>query len=296
MGWRRPAFASVLVAVAAGTALAAEGLRKPESPTADLQKPDGQKPYVPNLFDPAHHIAKPDLGSLQTIRFLTSDDFPPFHFAMPDGSLAGFDIDLARAICDDLKIACTIQARRFDTLVAALKAGRGDALIAALANTKASRADLTFTAPYYTTPARFVVPTGSALTAMTPDGLAGHRIGVQAGTAHLAFLQSFFRKAVIETFPDQAALRAGLRQGRVEALFGDGISLSLWLNGTAAEGCCTFRGGPFTESAFFGNGVSIAVGKDNVALRQILDYALDKLARDGTYTDLYLKYFPIGFY
>ena len=38
------------------------------------------------------------------------------------------------------------------------------------------------------------------------------------------------------------------------------------------------------------------MGKDKVALRETLDYELDKLTRDGTFSDLYLKYFPIGFY
>lgn len=255
-----------------------------------------QKTFIPSLFDPAHYLPKPDLGAIKTIRFLTTDDFPPFHFALPDGSLAGFDIDLARAICDDLKIPCTVQARRFDTLVGAIKAGQGDALIAALANTAASRADLTFTAPYYTTPARFVTATKTAMPEVTPEALAGHAVGVQAGTAHLAYLQTFFAKATLKTFPDQAALRTALRDGKVEAIFGDGIALSLWLNGTDANGCCAFRGGPFTESFFFGNGVSIAVAKSNIPLREALDYELDKLAKDGTYTDLYLKYFPIGFY
>lgn len=255
-----------------------------------------QTTFIPNLFDPAHYLPKPDLGAVKTIRFLTTDDFPPFHFALPDGSLAGFDIDLARAICDDLKITCTIQARRFDTLVTAIKESQGDALIAALANTAAARADLTFTAPYYTTPARFVTATKTSMPEVTPEALAGHTIGVQAGTAHLAYLQTFFAKAVVKTFPDQGSLRTALRDAKVEAIFGDGIALSLWLNGTDANGCCAFRGGPFTESFFFGNGVSIAVAKSNIPLREALDYELDKLAKDGTYTDLYLKYFPIGFY
>lgn len=254
------------------------------------------KPFIPNLFDPAHHPAKPDLGALKTIRFLTSDDYPPFHFALPDGSVGGLDVDLARAICEDLKIPCTMQARRFDTLIGAIKHGQGDAAIAAIANTAATRADLAFTAPYYTTPARFVVPAKSVLAAATPEALAGHLIGVQDKTAHLAYLQAFFPKSTIKTFADQAMLRTALRQGKIDAAFGDGISLSLWLNGTDAAGCCAFLGGPFTESHYFGNGISIAVAKSNESLRAVLDYELDKLSREGTFADLYLKYFPIGFY
>ena len=66
---------------------------------------------IPDLFDPDHRVSQPDLGAIKSIRFLTTDDYPPFHFTLPDGTLTGFDIDLARAICRDLKLACTIQAR-----------------------------------------------------------------------------------------------------------------------------------------------------------------------------------------
>ena len=101
---------------------------------------------------------------------------------------------------------------------------------------------------------------------------------------------------MLKTYPDQQALRAALRSGEVATMFGDGIAMALWLNGTDAQECCAFLGGPFTESRFFGNGVSIAVARGNIALRQTLDYELAQLVRSGTFADLYLKYFPIGFY
>lgn len=252
--------------------------------------------FIPNLFDPAHQTLKPEPVPVKELHFLTTDDFPPFHFALPDGTLAGFDIDLAKAICADLKLPCTIQARRFETLDGALKSGQGNVLIAALANTPSSRAGLAFTAPYYTTPARFVTRLISPIAGVTPQALAGHTIGVQDGTAHLAYLQAFYAGAGIKIFPDQDSLRASLRNGQTDVIFGDGIALSLWLNGTDSANCCAFQGGPFTESHFFGNGVSLAVAKDAIALRALLDYELEKVSRDGIYTDLYLKYFPAGFY
>ena len=263
---------------------------------------DPLPPGVPDLFDPDHHTTQPDLGPVKSIRFLTTDDFPPFHFTLPDGTLTGFDIDFARAICHDLKLACTIQARRFDTLIGEIKTGKDDALIAAVANTPATRNDLAFTDPYYTTPARFVAKLKSKLDGktplakMTPEALAGHVIGVEAGTAHEAYLKAFFPKVTLKTYRSQPDLRTALQKDEVDAIFADGIGLALWLNGSDSNGCCGFRDGPFTESRFFGNGVSIAVAKTNIPLRQALDFEFEKLVRDGTYADLYLKWFPIGFY
>src|SRR5271154_2286372 len=101
--------------------------------------------FVPSFWDPQNRLEKPDLGGLHAIRFLTEEDYPPFHFAMPDGSLAGFDVDIARAICEELKVVCTIQQRRFDLLADALETGQGDALIASLRIDKKNRGKFDFT-------------------------------------------------------------------------------------------------------------------------------------------------------
>ncbi|MGO9135659.1 MAG: transporter substrate-binding domain-containing protein [Methylovirgula sp.] len=251
--------------------------------------------FVPNYFDPQHRLTKPDMDGLTRIRFVTEDDYPPFHFAMPDGSLAGFDIDLARAVCEELKVACTIQARRFDLLAAAIDNNEADALLASLRIDAQSREKFDFTAPYYATPGRFVTQAKSALDT-TPEGLAGKRVGVIARTAHEAYVATFFPKAQRKAFPDRKALREALRKAEIDAFFDDAISSSFWLAGTDSQNCCAFRGGPYTESRFFGEGVGFAVKKGNGQLRRALDYALAVLAQKGTYTDLYLKYFPIGFY
>jgi polar amino acid transport system substrate-binding protein len=253
-------------------------------------------PFIPDLFDPRHRVVVPPTTSVKSIRFLTTDDFPPFHFALADGTLAGFDIDLARAVCADLKLACTIQARRFETVLPQIEQGKDDAAIAAIADTPATRKVVAFTAPYYTTPARFVALAPEAKGDATPEAFAGQTIGVVAGTAHEAYLAAFFKRAKLKPFPNRAALLAALKAKQIRLAFADAIGLALWLNSPDAGGCCAFRGGPFTESHYFGNGVSIAVAKDNAALREALDLELSNLSQNGTYADLYLKWFPIGFY
>ncbi len=77
-------------------------------------------------------------------------------------------------------------------------------------------------------------------------------------------------------------------------MFGDGISLAFWLNGTDSGGCCTFRGGPFLESRFFGEGNGIADKRGNDLLRQALNCALFQQWEKGVYTDLWLRYFPVS--
>ena len=111
---------------------------------------------VPGFWDPRRRPERPDLTHLTSIRFLTETDYPPFDFPGPDGSPAGFNVDLARLICEDLKLSCTIQMRRFDTLDSALADNRGDAVIASIAPSPGLRQRVDFSDPYYRSPARFV--------------------------------------------------------------------------------------------------------------------------------------------
>jgi polar amino acid transport system substrate-binding protein len=254
----------------------------------------GRDHFIPSFWDPHHSVEKPDLTTLRSLRFLTEDDYPPFHFALPDGTLAGFDIDLARAICEELKITCTIQMRRFDTLIASLDSKEGDAMLGSIRIDAKSRATLDFTLPYILTPARFVVPTTTGLTEAIPETLVGRRVGVVEGSAHQAYLSSFFPETTLKPYNSPAALRDGLAKREIDALFGDGLSLALWLQTPDAEACCRFIGGPYIDGRFFGEGIAIAVQKGNHQVRQALDYALAMLAAKGTYTELYLKYFPLG--
>jgi polar amino acid transport system substrate-binding protein len=251
---------------------------------------------APSFWDPARKLEKPDLGAIKQIRFLTEDDYPPFDFALPDGAIAGFNVDLARAICEELELPCTIQRRRWDTLVAALDENAGDAAIASLAITAEARKKADFTAPYYTTPGRFVVRKDSELPGAAPAALADRTIAVAADSAHEAYLRKFFPASTLATYPTAQLARSALKDGRAHAMFGDAISLAFWLNGADAADCCMFKEGPYSDPNFFGDGVGIAVKKNNIALRRALDYALARVSQKGVYSELYLKYFPVGPY
>jgi len=249
---------------------------------------------VPGFWDPRHRPERPDLSRIQSIRFLTDLDYPPFDFAGADGNPAGFNVDLARLLCDEIKATCTIQARRFDLLLAALNGNQGDAVIASIAPTAEARQRADFTDPYYRTPARFVARLDSPIHDVEPESVEGKKIAVVAGTAHEAFLKELFTEAEIKPYANDEAARQALRNKDVDLLFGDGISLALWLNGTDSAGCCAFRSGPYLESRFFGEGIGIAVKRGNDLLRQALNWALFRQWEKGSYADLWLRYFPIS--
>jgi len=249
---------------------------------------------VPGFWDPRRRPERPDLSRINVIRFLTETDYPPFNFTGPDGNPAGFNVDLARAICDEIKVTCTIQMRRFETLLDAISSNRGDAIIASIAVTPQMRARVDFSDPYYRAPARFVSRRDAVIAEIRPEYLEAKKIGAVTGSAHEAYLKAMFTDAEIRSYANDEALRQALRRGEVDLIFGDGISLAFWVNGTDSGECCAFSGGPFVENRYFGEGVGIAVRKGNDLLRQALNWALFRIWEKGRYTDLWLRYFSVS--
>jgi polar amino acid transport system substrate-binding protein len=260
-----------------------------------LSVPARAELFIPRFTDPKVRLERPDTSSLRVIRFLTDDEFPPLHFADPDGGLAGFSVDLARAICERLELTCTIQARRFDTLQDALGEGRGDVLAAAMPLTAELRQRFAASQVYHRTPARFVTAQSAAGGAFTPAALDGATIAIVGNSAHAAFLGTFFPRANLRPVADMASALTLLRLKDVGYVFGDAGALALWLGGRGGAGFA-FAGGPYQDSRYFGEGISFLMRKDDQLIRRALDYGLQQVFDDGTYAKLYLRYFPVGIY
>lgn len=249
---------------------------------------------VPNFWDPRSSSDRPTV-SPETIRFLASDDFPPFSFRDGTGRLTGFNIDLARAICEELDAACSLRIKSFDALVPAMIREEGDAVIAGLAANEANVKTLLFSDPYLGLPARFVALKGKEVDT-TPEGLAGRKISVVAGTMHERFLRTYFADAEIVTFDGATEARAALGTEEAVVHFGDGLSLSFWLNGKTSGDCCGFVGEPWIEPGYFDRGMTIAFRKEDALRQEAVNHALQRLQLKGVYSELYLRYFPVSFY
>jgi polar amino acid transport system substrate-binding protein len=255
-------------------------------------------PAIPNFWDSKERLQKPDLSGLQRLRFLTTVDFPPFNFLDSDGQLSGFNVDLARAICAELNILdkCQIQALPFDELSEALGKDEGEAIIAGLAITQKSREEFAFSRPYLRFPARFIMPKPTALSEPIYGKIAGLRIGVMAGSAHERMLRAYFPGTKPVTFTRQDWLYESLRDRKIDGAFGDGMRFSFWLAGTDSKDCCRFAGGPYLAPEYLGDGMAIAVAKDDFPLAAAFDYALREITVKGKFAELYLRYFPVSFY
>ncbi|WP_141701415.1 transporter substrate-binding domain-containing protein [Methyloceanibacter marginalis] len=92
----------------------------------------GPKPIVPDNWQGDALRPKPDMKGIETIRFITDSDYPPFHYYDEVGALTGFNVDLAQAICEVLEVECQIKATNWNDLIPTLDRGEADAAIASI--------------------------------------------------------------------------------------------------------------------------------------------------------------------
>lgn len=226
------------------------------------------------------------------LRFVTENDFPPFNYADADGTLTGFNVDLARAICLEVNSACDIKAWPWGELYKAVESGEADGAIAAQRVTWSGVARVEFSDRYLHTPGHFAGKRDGAQTEMTPEALESQSVAVAKGTAHEAYLKAFFHESAIRTFDTIDAAREALAEGKVSYLFDDAISLSLWVNGTNSHQCCELKGGNFLEPKYFGDGIAIALPKSDPQLKILINSALAKVRESGRFEELVQRYFP----
>lgn len=247
---------------------------------------------LPYHSDPDAREMLPSLAPVPAIRFLTTADFPPFNFRDESGELIGFNIDLAKRICTEVNVACTIQAWPWDQAANALADNQGDALIAGLAMSEENAQFFDYSSVYLTLPGRFVTR-ADQIERFNP-GSGGLKVGVRTGTSHEAFLNRYMPNAARTGFDTEALALEAVRDGEVDAYFGDAMRASFWLNENLA--CCGFAGEPYFRPALFGEGMTIAVPAGNDPVRHAIDWALRRLKENGAVDELYLRWFPIGFY
>jgi polar amino acid transport system substrate-binding protein len=258
--------------------------------------PQVRNDIVPDAWQGDALRPKPDMRGLEKLRFVTDSDYPPFHYLDEVGALTGFNVDLAKAICETLEVQCEVKDVDWSDIFTTLDRGEADAAIASIRISAESLEKADFTSRYYATPARFVALKTNALKDIRPETLEGMKVGVAKGTGHEAYLKQFFPDVAIASFDSPEDATKALKNGAIDFVFGDGIGLTFWINGVASEGCCEFRGGPYLDSKFFGEGVGIAVKEGNRHLAEILNYGLEQVHASGRYEELFLRYFPMSFF
>jgi polar amino acid transport system substrate-binding protein len=233
------------------------------------------------------------------IRIGTEGAYPPFNSIDPSGQLVGFDVDIAKALCDKMQAKCTFVAQDWDGIIPALLAGKYDAIVASMSITEERKKKVAFTNKYYDTPASFIAPKDSKIADFSPAGLKGKVLGTQSSTTHANFLEEVYGAAGAEVklYATQDEANADLAAGRLDAVEADKIVLSEWLkkpDGACCELKLDIQKEPYRK--YFGYGVGIATRPEDKDLVEQLNKAIADVVADGTYKTINDKYFPFSIY
>jgi ABC-type amino acid transport substrate-binding protein len=248
------------------------------------------------LFAALAALGPAEARDWKRIRVATDGAYPPFSRLAADGRPAGFDVDVATAVCARLAAECEIVATGWDGLMPALESRRVDLVVASQPITDEARRRIGFTAKYHRIAPRFVARDLSHPVDPRPEATKGLRIGARAGTAHAAYLAAVHapKGATVFTFPTEADALAALAGDRVDLVFGDALALYDWLDREPAGRCCRFVGKPVESARWFGAGAGIAFRPEDRDLGALVDRALVDLDRDGTLDRLVGRHFPFA--
>ncbi|MDK4717860.1 ABC transporter substrate-binding protein [Rhizobium sp. CNPSo 3968] len=229
------------------------------------------------------------------LRIATEGAYPPFNQLDPDGSLSGFDIDIAKALCADMKVTCEFVKQDWDGLIPGLLARKFDVIAASMTINEERKKRVDFTEKYYQTPAQFSAKKGSGLD-VTPEGLKGKTIGVQRGTIQACYLEKFYTNSELKVYPSQLEVFNDLVAGRVDIAFSDRVTAQEQLLKGAGGDNYELVGPPQKDPSCLGEGVGLAVRKNDSELRIKLNKAIQDIRSDGTYAKINAKYFPFDLY
>lgn len=237
--------------------------------------------------------------------------FPPYNTTDADGTLSGYDIDIANEVCRRAKLDCTLVAQSWDSQIPSLVAGKFDVVLTMGPNPQ-RREVIDFTVPYAQTTNTFGVladgpladlpatgepvnvnePEGQAVLEALKQALAGTTIGVANSTSQQQFVEeSFSDVATVRTYRSSEDHALDLTAGRVDAVFDNIVFLN---DAVQRPGNENMRiAGPFMIGGVMATDTAMGIRKGEPELKAILDEAIQSAVDDGTVRTLAMKWFNL---
>ena len=231
----------------------------------------------------------------EPLRIGVEGAYPPFSWKEADGTLKGFDIDIAMALCDRMGRECELVEQDWDGIIPALLARKYDAIIASMSITEERKKRVDFTKKYYNTPARFVAAADTGMEP-TPEGMKGKTVGTQRGTIHQCYMEKVFPDTELRLYATQEEVFLDLNAGRIDASISDSIQAKEGFLATEDGEGYAFLGGVQYLRECHGDGAGIAVRKGEDELREALTQAIQDIRADGTYQQINDRYFDFDVY
>ncbi|MBB1611000.1 MULTISPECIES: transporter substrate-binding domain-containing protein [Pseudomonas] len=228
----------------------------------------------------------------ETLKIATEGAYPPFNYVDSNNQLHGFDVDIANALCKQMQVECQIVAQDWEGIIPALLAKKYDAVVASMIATDERKKKIAFSNHYYRTPLSVAVPKDSDITDAQTN-FKGRTVGAQASSTQAIYAEDHYGPAGadVKFYPTLDEANSDLAAGRVDGVIADKFPLLAWAESTGKD-CCKIIGDVNGTTA----DASIAVRKEDNALRERLNKALDEIVADGTYKKISSRYFAFDIY
>ncbi|KQW50473.1 MULTISPECIES: lysine/arginine/ornithine ABC transporter substrate-binding protein [unclassified Ensifer] len=249
----------------------------------------------------------------KVLTIATEGAYAPWNFSGPNGTLDGFEVDLAKVLCERMKVKCEIVAQNWDGIIPSLTARKYDAIMAGMSITPKREDVIAFSTPYAAGINAFAVAADSPLAGMPGTGesysldsqadeakahideiaklLDGKAVGVQGSTTASAFMESYFKDAAdIKEYKSTEEHNFDLVNGRVEAVLANATVLTESLAKPDMQGAKI--SGPLFSGGIFGF-IAVGLRKEDTALKMQFDEAIEGALADGTVKELSMKWFKI---
>lgn len=234
------------------------------------------------------------MASAEVLRIGVEGAYPPFSQKEADGTLTGFDIDIALALCAQMDRECELVEQEWDGMIPALIARKYDAIVASLSITEDRKKQVDFSEKYYFTPSRFIAKEGAEFE-LTPEGTKGLKIGALRGTTLQCHVEKAFPDADLRLYNTQEDVFADLATGRLDLQLNNTLgAMDGFLNTEQGEGFA-FYGDDVDDPECLGEGMGIAVRKGD-PLADEFSAAIRAIREDGTYARINDKYFDVDIY
>lgn len=230
------------------------------------------------------------------LRIAIDPTYKPFTYKTESGEPAGFDVDIAKALCDELKSKCVFVEQAWDGMIPGLQAKKYDAIISSMSITEERKQAVDFTSKYYNTPSCVVVK--SALN-LGPEAanFKGKKLGVLKASTQEKYAMGELQPAgaTIVPYDAQDQVYLDIKSGRLDGTVADVVEVNGGFLSTPDGkdyACAGARVPVEFEAKYFGGGVGVAIRKEDTALRDALDVGIKAIRDNGKWKELADKHVP----
>jgi len=222
--------------------------------------------------------------------------YEPFTYKTPDGKPAGFDVDIANALCAQIKRKCVFVEQVWDSMIPGLQARKYDVIISSMSITDDRKKVIDFTDKYYNTPSGIVVKAGTPYTG--PASLKGKKIGVLKGSTQEKYAMGELKPAGVNVIPYEAQdqVYLDIRSGRLDGTVADKVEVNGGFLRKPEGKDYGFVGPNLSDRKYYGDGVGVALRKGQTELKNQLNAAIKAIRTNGSYDTIAKKYFDFDVY